>query len=273
MDLTLVYMLAGLSKRFGGKPKGLAKIGPNSETLLEYSLNQALPAGFTRIIFIVSEKTRPLFEEKFGSLYKGIPIKYALQEFDALLRSKPWGTADALCSAEGMIESNFIVCNGDDIYGKEPFEVLANHLIKNDSNASVGYFLGNVLSNDGGVNRGIFRIGERSMIKSLIEVFDIKESNLAEKSLAKDNLCSMNMFALTKNTLNLLGESLRIFKTAYSGDREAECLLPQEISSLIEEGKITMKIYQTKSKWLGITYSEDEEKARESLKLQANRSE
>src|SRR3989344_9452907 len=99
MELALVYMVAGLSKRFGGKPKGLAKVGPNGETLLEYSLNQALPAGFTKIIFIVGEKTERLFKEKFGNSYKGVPIEYAMQEYDSAKRDKPWGTADALCSA------------------------------------------------------------------------------------------------------------------------------------------------------------------------------
>ena len=117
-DIALVYMVAGMSSRFGGKIKQFAKVGPEGETLIEYSLNQAIPAGFTKIVFIVGNKTEKPFKEMFGDSYKGIPIKYASQNFDSASRDKPWGTTDALCSAKELLDCPFIICNGDDLYGK-----------------------------------------------------------------------------------------------------------------------------------------------------------
>mgnify|MGYP001614605345 FL=1 len=128
MDIALVYMVAGLSSRFGGKIKQFAKVGPKGETIIEYSLNQALPEGFTKIIFIVGNKTEKPFRDMFGESYKGIPIFYSQQKFNEEEREKPWGTADALCSAKDVINCPFVVCNGDDIYGAETFRILVNHL-------------------------------------------------------------------------------------------------------------------------------------------------
>ena len=120
-EIALVYMVAGLSSRFGGKPKAFAKVGANGELLIDYSLAQALKGDFSKIIFVVSEKTRALFFAKFGNSYKGIPVYYALQEFDSVKRQKPWGTVDALCSAKEFLNCPFVVCNGDDLYGEEVF--------------------------------------------------------------------------------------------------------------------------------------------------------
>ena len=128
MNKIVVYMVAGLSARFGGKIKQFAKIGPNDETLIEISVNQALKAGFDKIIFIVGEKTEAPFKEKFGEEHKGISVKYALQTYDPKFRDRPWGAADALCVAKNLIDDSFVVCNGDDLYGEETFRILLNHL-------------------------------------------------------------------------------------------------------------------------------------------------
>lgn len=265
MEIAIVYLLAGLSKRFLGKPKGLARIGPNGETLIEYSLDQSLKAGFTKIIFIVSEKTKELYQKTIGENYKEIPIKYAIQEFNQNERDRPWGTFDALCSALPFIDSPFVICNGDDIYGEEPFRILYNHLKNEKTPATIGYKLKNVLPEEGKANRGIFDI-EKGFVKSIIETFDIDKSNLSEKGLTEESLCSMNIFAFQKEIIPEFNKSLLIFKENHKLDKTIECLLPNEISNLIKSGKLKVKICPTEDKTIGLTYPEDEEKVRNELK-------
>lgn len=259
----LVYMTAGLSSRFGGKIKQFAKIGPNEETLIEYSINQAAPY-ISKIIFIVGDLTEIPFKEKFGNSYKGIKIEYAKQEFNKELRDKPWGTVDALCSALDFIDEPFIVCNGDDIYGKSSFKILNEHLKKNKEEATLGYKLLETLLEKGAVNRGIFKI-ENGYVKNLEEAFDISKDNYNEK-FNEENLCSMNIFAFHPETIKELKKKLEIFKEKNSNERKLECLLPNEISNLIKEKKIKMKIYPSNELWFGITNPEDELIVREKLK-------
>ncbi len=264
--ISIVYMVAGMSSRFGGKIKQFAKVGPNEETLIEYSINQAINAGIDNIIFIVGEKTEKPFRELFGDTYKKKPVEYAKQTFDSNKRDKPWGTVDALISAKNVISGPFIVCNGDDIYGENSFRILIDFL-KNDSSdsATIGYFLGKVIPENGKTNRGIFEIFGNEVLK-INEVFEIEKNNLEEKNLSKQNMCSMNLFALQSQTLKYLEEILDEFKEKHKGDRKAECLLPTELSKLIECGKIKMKIFPTNDDWFGVTNPEDEEKIKNELK-------
>ena len=193
-DLAIVYMVAGMSSRFGGKIKQFARVGPSGETLIEYSINQAKNAGFNQVVFIVGEKTEQPFHEMFGASYNGMKILYAKQTFSLDSRDKPWGTVDALCSAAQVINCPFVVCNGDDIYGTKTFKILADHL-KNPTekgiNASAGYLLGEVIPEKGKTNRGIFKV-ENGYVKELNEAFDIEKSKLTEMNLTEKNLTSMN---------------------------------------------------------------------------------
>lgn len=256
-DIALVYMVAGISSRFKGKIKQFAKVGPNNETLIEYSLNQALPTGFNKIIFIVGNLTEKPFKEMFGEKYKNIPIEYVLQKYDPALRDKPWGTLDALCQTKDTINSPFIVCNGDDLYGKKSFKILYNHLQEKPTAATLGYKLGNVLPEKGSVNRGIFQIQDNN-VGSIKEVLDISKENLSSKGFNNDSLCSMNIFALQPETLSHLNEILIKFKDQYKGDRKIEAFLPVELTNLITNNQLTMEIYSTPDKWIGITNPEDE---------------
>lgn len=265
-DVAVVYMVAGMSSRFGGKVKQLVKVGPNDETLIEYSLNQALKAGFSKIIFIVGNKTETEFRKMFGDEYMGVPVFYARQEFDPETRDKPWGTVDALCCAREFIDCPFVICNGDDIYGEESFQILAEHLLNNEESASIGFKLGNVLSDSCSVNRGIFQVDEDGLLKSMEEVFSIEKSNLADKGLCVDNLCSMNIFALSPDVLEFANAELETFKKENEGSRGAECLLPVEFSKLMEKDLMKMKIYSTSDKWMGVTGPEDTEIVRALLK-------
>ena len=265
MRYSIIYMVAGLSSRFGGKVKAFAKVGPNNESLIEYSLNQAIESGFNKIIFIVSKKTENLFQEKFQNSYKGIPIYYAIQEFDEIQRDKPWGTADALGSAKNLIQEPFVVCNGDDIYGKETFKILLEHLKEKNFGTTIGYKLGEVLSETGGVNRGIFELNIDGNVKNITETLDIKKENLKEKNLSENILVSQNIFALHPEIVFELNKKLLEFKEKNKGDRKIECYLPVEISNLIKEGKLILKLYPTSEKWFGITNPDDEFKVKQEL--------
>lgn len=263
-NISLVYMLAGLSSRFGGRAKAFVKVGPKGETLLEYSLNQALLNNFDKIIFIVSHKTEKQFRDYFGDSYKGVPIVYALQEYDENIRERPWGTNDALCSARDLIDGPFVVCNGDDIYGAGAFSILFNHLNESEDDATLGYKLGNVLSDKGTVNRGIFE-SENDFVKTVTETLGISRENMEEKGLEDNNLCSMNFFGLRKGTLDMLYDKLVRFKEEHKGEVKTECYLPTELNNLISENEIKMKLYETDESWLGVTCPEDEGVVRDIL--------
>ncbi|MDO8528679.1 MAG: sugar phosphate nucleotidyltransferase [Nanoarchaeota archaeon] len=263
MQIALVYMVAGISSRFMGKIKQFAKVGSNGETLIEYSLNQALLSGFTKIIFIVGNKTEKPFMEKFGNSYKGIPIYYALQYYDENTRDKPWGTTDALCSAKSFLDCPFVVCNGDDIYGKNSFRILAEHLKNNSDSASIGFNLKSVVPEIGKVNRGIFQ-QENGYITDLKEIIGIEKSDIGTR-FGEDTLCSMNLFALQPEMLNELQIILREFKEKNKANRKIEALLPEDICSLIKQKKISMKLYSTPDTWLGVTNPDDEEIVRRKL--------
>ena len=251
-DIAIVYLVAGMSSRFGGKVKQFAKIGPNDETLIEYSLDQAIEAGFKKIIFIVGKKTEAGFKKMFGNKYRGVPIFYAKQNFNSKIRNKPWGTVDALCCAKNVIDCPFVVCNGDEIYGKNSFSVVLDSL-KNNINATIGFRLGDMLSDSCSVNRGIFDISKDGYVKSLTEVFDIERSNLKEKNLDIESLCNVNLFGFSPDILDMLDNELKDFKEKHLGNKNAECLLSTELSKLIKKKLIKIKVCSTPDKWMGIT--------------------
>jgi choline kinase len=251
-------MVAGMSSRFGGKIKQFARVGKNGETLIEISINQALKAGFNKIIFIVGNLTEVPFKEMFGTNYKGIPIFYAKQTFDPSERDKPWGTCDALVSAKEVIDESFVVCNGDDLYGENSFKILFNYLNEKNSSATLGFELGKVIPKMGGVNRAIYSFDKDNMVVNLNEIIGIEKVKLKEMGLNEKTLCSMNIFALTKDLVQKLEEKLQQFKTLNKNNRKIECYLPVELSKLIHEKKLDLKLISTPDDWLGITAPEDE---------------
>jgi NDP-sugar pyrophosphorylase family protein len=264
-DLALVYMVAGISSRFLGKIKQFAVVGDNGETLIEHSLKQALPAEFTKIIFIVGNKTEAPFKEKFGNTYKGIPVYYANQFYDEAKRDRPWGSTDAICSAKSIIDCPFVVCNGDDLYGENSFRILAEHLKKSNTCATLGFKLGTCIPEQGKTNRGIYQT-EGNIITEIKENFEIEKSRLAEKNLTENSLCSMNIFALQSEVLTELSNVLQEFKEKNKDDRRVEALLPENISSLIKQKKIIMNLYPTPDLWMGVTNPGDENVVREKLR-------
>lgn len=261
--VALVYLVAGISSRFGGKIKGFTKI--DGKNLIEYSLAQALKSRFSKIIFVVGKKTERAFKKKFRNSYKGVPIYYALQRYDEKIRDRPWGTADALCSAISVLNCPFVVCNGDDIYGEDTFKVLTNHLKKEDEEATIGYRLVDVLPDKGKVNRGIIQVSG-NYVKEIKDSLNIEKSNLKATSNKPDDLCAMGIFAFHPDKLKLLCSELEKFKEVHKGDKNAEAGLPDQITNLIKKMKIKMRIYPAMDKWLGLTNREDVEEVRKTLK-------
>jgi len=253
----IVYIVAGMSSRFGGKIKQFAKIGPNGETLIEYSLNQALKAGFNKIIFVVGDKTEGPFKEMFGDSYKGVPIQYTHQKFDSKERDRPWGTADATSTIKDIITEPFVICNGDDIYGENSFKILHEHLQKSKEGATLGFILKNVMPEEGTVNRGIFKV-ESDYVEEINEHLGLHRANLDEKNLTPEHLCSMNIFALHPETIHDIHNVVQDFKVKNKGHRTAECYIPVELSSLISSGRLKMRLLTTPDTWIGVTNPEDE---------------
>ncbi|MFC1682288.1 UDP-glucose 4-epimerase GalE [Nanoarchaeota archaeon] len=267
-DTAIVYMVAGLSSRFGGRIKQFARVGPENESLIEYSLKQALPAGFTKIVFIVGEKTEKPFKEKFGNNYNGIPVEYAFQGYNKEKRDRPWGTCDAVCSAIDLINEPFVIATGDDLYGEKGFEILANHLKNKEGDATLGMKLIEMLPEEGSVNRGIFYIDKENNMIDGEESIGINRENFIQRGFNENSPVNMGIFGLHPKTLELLNERLKEFKEQNVDDRKIECYLNVELAKLIQQEKIKMKLYYSNEKWLGITNPGDEIKVREELKKQ-----
>lgn len=265
-NISLVYMVAWMSSRFGWKIKQFAKVWPNWSTLMEYSLNQALKCDFSKIIFIVGKMTEIPFKEKFWNSYKWVPVYYAVQSFDDEKRDKPRWTVDALCSTKDLIDWSFIVCNWDDIYGENSFKILFNHLIQSEDTASLWYILKNVLPEKWSTNRGIFKVDNNNYVKDINEVIWIEKYKLSDFGLTDDSLCSMNIFGLTKDILTSLNKTLIQFKIEKQNDRKSECYLPVEISNIIKTEWKKMQLYSTPDKRLWITNPEDEDIVKEQIK-------
>ena len=259
----LVVMVAGMSSRFGGKPKQMEKIGPDNETLIEYSINQAIMNPFNRIIFITNSKTEHLFVEIFGSQYKNIPVVYIQQTYDINKRTRPWGTADAISSLypfflkeENIKELNFILINGDDIYGKDTFQegyVLLNNF-NNQTSVIGGLLVKDTMPESGFVNRGIITI-EQDLVISIEERLKISKIDNPElmERLANVNFIGLQLEDL-KNLFNLNSK----FKEDNKFDSKIESNLTTHLDTLINNNLLKLKYFYIKDKIVGITNPGDE---------------
>jgi len=265
VHIAVCFLCAGASSRFEGKIKQFAVVGQNGETLMEYSLNQALKAGFNKIVFIVGNKTEIPFREKFGNSYRGVPVLYTMQKYDEKERDKPWGTAEATATMFGIVDCPFVLMNGDDLYGEKTFRILAEHLITSNDEAVPGYRLLNVLPETGTGNRGLISV-ENGYLKNITEILGISRDNFREKGLKENSLMSLNAFALHPSVLGMMKERIEKFKLAHAGDRKIECFLPNEIGELAKLGKIKVRCLETPDKWIGVTSPGDEIKVREELR-------
>lgn len=290
---TLVIMAAGIGSRFGGGIKQLAPVGPGGEIIMDYSIYDAMEAGFNEVIFIIRRDLEKDFKEIIGNrIGKILPVKYAYQELDDLPegyqkpkeRTKPWGTGQAVLAIKGMVENPFVVINADDYYGKEAFVKLYDHLTGHEEFSSrtnpyeicmAGFILKNTLSENGGVTRGVCQVNSKGQLQKVEETYEIlyKDGKLTglddgKNELALDENChvSMNMWGLYPCFLEELEKGFKEFlSNVKEGDVKAEYLLPQIIDKMLKEGRANVLVLPTQDKWFGVTYQEDKKSVMESI--------
>lgn len=275
--MTLLILAAGMGSRYGGL-KQMDPIGPAGEAIIDYSIYDAIKAGFTKVVFVIRKDFEKAFKEKFDKKLEGkIEVAYAYQSVDSPIdgidkmpeRAKPWGTGHAVLVAHNVIDQPFAVINADDYYGLDGFNIMANFL-KNDCSPSrysmIGYELENTLSDNGTVSRGICDMDENHNLKGAREHTKIhwhgdKIEALNEKDepviLKEKALVSMNFWGLHQS---IFGELKRMFKTFVTENTDkptAEFYIPFAINDLIQEGKVAAKVLANDGKWYGVTYRED----------------
>ena len=282
MKTTLLIMAAGIGSRFGGGIKQLAPVGPNGEIIMDYSIHDAIKAGFNKVVFIIRKDIEADFREIIGNRIeamcaeKGVEVGYAFQSLDKLPagyevpegRTKPWGTGQAVLVAKDLLTEPFAVINADDYYGKEAFKQLhAIHTTEaqGPNFCMAGFQLKNTLSDNGGVTRGVCKVNAEGYLTDVVETSDIVKTAdggaaTGDTVLDADGAVSMNFWGLTPDYLTLLEEGFTTFLNSIGGNPlKAEYLLPIHIGGLLKEGKVSVKVLPTPDKWFGVTYAEDKE--------------
>ncbi|POP33748.1 nucleotidyltransferase [Lactonifactor longoviformis] len=281
----LVIMAAGIGSRFGGGVKQLAPVGPNGEIIMDYSIYDALEAGFNKVVFIIRKDLEKDFKEIIGRrIEKIVEVEYAYQELDQLPegfqkpedRTKPWGTGQAVLSARELIREPFAVINADDYYGKEAFVKVHDYLVKEQpgqeevlSICMAGFILGNTLSDNGSVTRGVCQVDEDSHLVKVTETHNIVKTEggagvLQEDGsilpLDADSYVSMNMWGLTPEFLEVLETGFVEFLSGLTPeDTKKEYLLPTIVDGLIREKRAEVTLLETRDTWFGVTYKEDKQ--------------
>lgn len=280
--VTLVIMAAGIGSRFGGGIKQLASVGPNGEIIMDYSVYDAMEAGFNKVVFVIRKNLEKDFKEIIGNrIEKVVEVEYAYQELadipeefkDKLEgREKPWGTGQAILCCKEVVHEPFLVINADDYYGKEAYRVAYAELMKEQEETNiedismVGFRLRNTLSENGTVTRGICTIDDNHMLQAIEETYEIEGREgyaVAVKAgkeirLDLDSPVSMNMWGLRPAFFNVLETGFLEFLSSVKKDEpKAEYLLPQIIGQLLKEGKARVKVLRSHDQWFGVTYRED----------------
>ncbi len=281
MKPTLLILAAGVGSRYGGL-KQLDPVGPNGEVIMDYSVFDAVRAGFGKVVFVIRHDFEDQFKEKIGDKYANqIQVEYAFQELDDLPegfsipegRTKPWGTSHAVLAARNIINESFAMINADDFYGKEAYEKLSEHLRKTDVDSTdwsmVGFKLENTLSEFGGVTRGVCEI-EEGLLKKVVENFEIrKEGDSIVSSAGKlpgGVLASMNFWGFTPALFQMLEKDFVAFLKNYGKEMKSEYLIPTSVDEYINAGKATLEVLASDSKWFGVTYPDDKPFVQGSIK-------
>ena len=288
--MELVILAAGMGSRFGGL-KQIEPIDDYGNFIIDYSIYDAIEAGFDSVTFIIKKEMLNDFKNTIGKrIEKRIKIKYAFQELDDIppqfncpeKRIKPWGTAHAIRSIKNVVNDHFVIINADDYYGKDSFKVAAKYLSnlykdENGKYANVVYEASNTLTENGSVKRGVCYGNENNYLLKMIESSILKNENgkiiatPLEKNesfeILSNQYVSMNMFIFTKDILVHLDNKLEVFLTNNKDNLlTCEYLIPDVVSELIEEKKASVKLIPTISKWYGVTYLQDKEKVVKALK-------
>ncbi|MBQ2422128.1 MAG: nucleotide-diphospho-sugar transferase [Flavobacteriales bacterium] len=287
MKPTLLVLAAGMGSRYGGL-KQLDAFGPSGETIMDYSVYDAMKAGFGKVVFIIRQDFADEFKEKITSKYEGkIPVEVVFQSLDLLPegysinpeRSKPLGTAHAVWCARNVLDAPFAVINADDFYGAGSFKIMADYLsqMDNDSTARqvmVGYMVKNTLSENGSVSRGVCGLNEDGTLGTIIERTKIYtredgkivfEEDGVETELAPEAAVSMNMMGFSSSTLKYFDSDLKAFLDVNAGELKKEFFLPLVLNNLIQSGISCVDVLTTPEQWYGVTYPEDKPSVIESL--------
>lgn len=281
---TLVIMAAGIGSRFGGGIKQLAPVGANGEIIMDYSIYDALEAGFDKVVFVIRKDLEKDFKEVIGNrIEKQVDVAYAYQELDDIPekykdkfqgRTKPWGTGQAILCCKDLVDSPFLVINADDYYGKDAFREAYSYLTSmKDTDkmeiCMVSFILKNTLSDNGGVTRGICQVSPAGLLTGITETQNIEKDgekavirneNGSVTALDADSPVSMNMWGLTPKFFDILESGFDAFLgETEEGNLKAEYLLPTIIGDLLEKGEIEVKVLKSEDQWFGVTYKEDKE--------------
>ena len=294
-DITLVILAAGMGSRFGGL-KQIAPMGPNGEFIIDYSIYDAIQAGFTKVVFLIKEENYEIFKETIGSRVEPhIHVEYAFQKNDNVPepyktmlegRQKPLGTAHAILCCKDSVSEPFMMINADDFYGRDAFEKGASFLKEiNDGKlphqyGMVGYLVKNTITENGAVKRGICKVGEDGSLLSLVEssvgrdetgkiIAQPLDETLASFEVAEDDTVSMNMLLFDDSIFGYINDHFEEFlKKNAEADKLDKCeyLIPDILFDSIENGFSTCEVIPTTATWYGVTYKEDAPAVQESIK-------
>lgn len=269
-DITLLVMAAGMGSRYGGL-KQLESIGPNEETIIDYSIFDAIRAGFTKVVFIIRKDFELVFKEKISNKFSGkIKVEYAFQDINFLPegyscpnnREKPWGTAHAILSAQDLIHEPFIVINGDDFYGMNTFKVVADYYNNgSDGFSMVSFQLGNTLSSNGSVSRGICTV-VNNKLETVVETHGLKRIDsqiIGDSQIVADSRdpVSMNVWGFTPRLFNYLNVMFVDFLEREGSQLKSEYLIPTVVNNLIQSKEEDVFVLNSDEAWFGVTYQED----------------
>jgi dTDP-glucose pyrophosphorylase len=277
-------MAAGMGSRYGGL-KQIESVGPSGETIIDYSIYDALRAGFGKLVFIIRKDIEEPFKEVVGARFeKRVAVEYVFQELDKIPqgfkvpqgRTKPWGTTQAILTTEGVIHEPFAVINADDFYGAEGYRVLAQHLQSDSADyAMVGFILRNTLSDFGSVARGVCQVSGDGYLDRIAELTAVVRDGAHAKntdgeghvtSLTGDEPVSMNMWGFTPRIYPQLQERFKAFMEQSGSNLKSECYIPNTVGELVQAGQARVKVLHTHDSWFGVTYREDHQRVVENIR-------
>ena len=283
--MILAVLAAGMGSRYGGL-KQIDPMTENGEFIIDFSVYDAIQAGFDKVVFIIKEEIHRDFLETIGKrVSRHIDVEYAFQELQGIPapfkvpqgRIKPWGTGHAIYSARDKLTENFAVINADDFYGRDGFIKAANHLkkINNPEDCClVGYRLGNTLSDNGTVTRGVCEADSDNMLKTITETHNIKKvpggGSFRDSQgncihIPNDTLVSMNFWGLTPKVVDIISKDMELFLSGFGDELTTEYCLPTVIDGFMKADKCNVKVYSTDAQWYGVTYAEDKRKVQQSI--------
>ena len=284
----LVIMAAGIGSRFGKGIKQLEPVGPNGEIIMDYSIYDAMEAGFDKVVFVIRKDLEADFRDVIGNrIEKVVEVAYAFQEKDDIPepyknnyadRVKPWGTGQAILCCKDVVNEPFLVINADDYYGKEAYRVAYQYLtiasddIHNNKEhlCMIGFQLSNTLSDNGGVTRGICKANQDQMLTEIVETYNIVKTDSGAAIQTEDSyvpldvnsLVSMNMWGMNPTFFKLLDIRFKVFLSSIRDNyNRSEYVLPTIIGELLNKDAVEVKVLSSNDKWFGVTYSEDKQSA------------